>query len=261
MSSRYYRRVGTDGEYAAFDSTDLTRSNWTPELQHGSPPLALLTRAVEGLLTGSGMRIGRLSMEILGAIPVAGVRVRAWVDRPGRRICLLTAEMRAEGADRVVARLTAWALATTDTSDAATDRYPPLVEGPAQPLPGWFDGIGGYFDSIRWRTQPASSDGAAIAWLSPVVHLVDTEATTPLQRLAMVVDSANGVGAVLDMDHFTFLNTDTVVHVHRLPTGADFGLRARGSIGPDGIGVTTAEIFDGTGFIGTSAQTLLVQRR
>jgi hypothetical protein len=95
----YYRRAGVDGEYEAFDSTDFTRSNWTPVLQHGSPPLALLTRAVEALLTGSGLRIGRLSLEILGALPVAGVRVRAWVDRPGRRIRLLAAEMRNDSSD------------------------------------------------------------------------------------------------------------------------------------------------------------------
>ena len=72
-----------------------------------------------------------------------------------------------------------------------------------------------------------------------------------LQRLAMVVDSANGVGAALDPEQFMFMNTDTVVHLHRLPIGDDFALRARGSIGPDGIGVTTAEIFDRHGFIGT----------
>ena len=58
-----------------------------------------------------------------------------------------------------------------------------------------------------------------------------------------------------------FMSTDTVVHVHRLPTGSDFALRARGSTGPDGIGVTTAEIFDRQGFIGICAQTLLVQRQ
>jgi len=57
------------------------------------------------------------------------------------------------------------------------------------------------------------------------------------------------------------MNTDTDVHLHRLPVGEDFALRARASIGPDGIGVTSAEIFDRTGFIGTCAQTLLVQRR
>ena len=80
-------------------------------------------------------------------------------------------------------------------------------------------------------------------------------------RLAMVVDSANGIGAALPVDQYVFMNTDTVVHLHRLPTGDEFGLRARASIGPDGIGATTAELFDRTGFIGTSAQTLLVQKR
>jgi hypothetical protein len=97
--------------------------------------------------------------------------------------------------------------------------------------------------------------------LTPLVGVVDDEPTTALQRLAMVVDSANGVGSALNPEEFMFMNTDTVVHLHRLPTGQDFALRARGSIGPDGIGATTAELFDHTGFVGTSAQSLLVQRR
>jgi hypothetical protein len=100
-----------------------------------------------------------------------------------------------------------------------------------------------------------------VAWLSPRVHLVDAEPTTALQRLAMVVDSANGIGAALDTEEYMFMNTDTVVHLHRLPAGEEFGLRARASIGPDGVGATTAELFDRSGFIGTSAQSLLVQRR
>ena len=74
------------------------------------------------------------------------------------------------------------------------------------------------------------------------------------------MDCANGVGAVLDPDRFVFMNTDTVVHLHRLPAGTDFALRARASIGPDGAGTTTAEVYDRAGFVGTSAQTILVQR-
>ena len=46
---------------------------------------------------------------------------------------------------------------------------------------------------------------------------------------------------------------------HRLARGERLHLKR--SIGPDGIGVTTSEIFDRDGFIGTSAQTLLIQRR
>jgi len=30
-----------------FESTDHTRSNWTPEIQHGAPPLALLNKAID----------------------------------------------------------------------------------------------------------------------------------------------------------------------------------------------------------------------
>lgn len=264
MIDCYFRRVGVDGEYAVFDSTDGTRSNWDPEIQHGSPPLALMTKHIEALVGDSGLRIGRLTLDILGAIPVARVRVRAWVDRPGRRISLMVAEMSAaqpDGTYRVVARVTAWLLATSDTADAATDRYPPLVEGEALSVPHGWHGAPGYLETVSWRRQPDTGETGNVIWLSPLVPLVDSEPTTDLQALAMVVDSANGAGAALDPQQFVFMNTDTAVHLHRLPVGTDFALRARGSIGPDGLGVTTAELFDRQGFIGTSAQTLLVQRR
>ncbi|MCV6974421.1 thioesterase family protein [Mycobacterium bourgelatii] len=257
MKGCYYRRLGTDGDYQIFDSTDYTRSNWDPEIQYGSPPLALLTKLIEELSADSGLRVGRLGLDILGAIPVRPVRVRAWVERPGSRVCMMVGEM---SADRVVARVTAWLIAISDTTDAASDRYPPLAEGPAQPLPATFLGIGGYFDALHWRPQQADG-AAAVSWFSPLAHIVDTDPTTALQRLAAVVDCANGVGAVLDPREFFFMNTDTVVHLHRLPTGSDFALRARASVGPDGVGVTTGQVFDRDGFIGTSAQPLLVQRR
>lgn len=263
MTNCYYRRLATEGTVSVFESTDFTRSNWTPEIQHGSPPLALLTKSIEELVS-PGMRLGRVTLDILGAIPVSEVRVRAWVERPGSRICLLAAEMtanRPDGAARAVARATAWALSTTDTADVVIDRFPPLVEDKPAPwaLP-WKD-AGGYVDSVQWRPQADESAGATVYWLKPLVSLVDDEQTTALQRLTMVVDSANGVGGALDPNRFVYMNTDTAVHLHRLPTGDDFALRARGSIGPDGIGVTTAEIFDRNGFVGTSAQTLLVQRQ
>jgi hypothetical protein len=260
----HYRRLGTDGDFQVFESTAGTASNWNAEIQHGSPPLALMTKAIEELTAGSGLRTGRVTLDLLGAVPVAPVKVRAWVLRPGARISLLAAEMTAtapNGSDRTVARVTAWLLAPSDTSDVATDRYPPLVEGATKPHDHDWRGAPGYLETVSWRTQATSAGEAAETWLSPLVPLVDSEALTDVQRLAMVVDCANGVGAALNPDEFVFMNTDTTVHLHRTPRGNDFGLRARGSIGPDGIGVTTAEIFDRDGFIGTSAQTLLVQRR
>lgn len=264
MIDCYYRRVGTDGDWNIFDSTDGTRSNWDPEIQHGSPPLALMTKLIEEATADSGLRIARTTLDILGAIPVTRVRVRSWVQRPGARISLWAAEMsaqREDGTERAVARVTAWLLATSDTSDAATDRYPALVEGEAVEVPHSWAGAKGYLETVSWRRQPDAGESGNVVWLGPLVPLVDSEPTTALQRLAMVVDSANGAGAALDPEHFIFMNTDTAVHLHRLPEGNDFALRSRASIGPDGIGVTTAELFDRRGFIGTSAQTLLVMRR
>jgi hypothetical protein len=260
----HYRRLAADGEFLVFESTDGTRSNWDPEIQHGSPPLALMTKLIEERAGDSGLRIGRLTLDILGAIPVTRLRLRSWVERGGTRISLMAAEMlapRPDGGERAVARVTAWLLATSDTADAATDRYPPLVEGDSVAVPHSWEGAKGYLETVSWRTQHGADGHASVVWLSPLVPVVDSEPTTELQRLAMVVDSANGAGAALDPEKFVFMNIDTVMHLHRLPAGNDFALRARGSIGPDGIGVTTADIFDRQGFIGTSAQMLLVQRR
>jgi len=264
MIGCFYRRLPAEGQFQAFSATDDTRSNWGPELQHGSPPLALLTKLIEEQAAGSGLRIGRLSLDILGAIPVQPVRARAWVERPGSRVSIIVAELLADhegGPPRAVARVTAWLLMVSDTADIASDRYPPVVEGGREPLPAVFADAGGYFDAIDWRPQRTDGESAAVSWFSPLAHVVDAEPMTALQRLACVVDCANGVGKILDPDEFVFMNTDTVVHLHRLPAGNDFALRARASIGPDGIGATTAEVFDRTGFIGTSAQTILVQRR
>ncbi|GFG68236.1 thioesterase [Mycobacterium kubicae] len=257
MTGCFYRRLPSGGEYQAFDSTDYTRSNWNREIQHGSPPLALLTKLIEELSAGSGKRIARLSLDLLGAVPVAPVRARAWVQRRGSRISMVVAELVTE---RPVARVTAWLVAVSDTADAASDRYPPLVEGPAAPLPAAFADAHGYFDALDSRPQYSDGHSDAVWWFRPQAHVVDDEPASALQRLAAVVDCANGVGAILDFDKFVFMNTDTVVHLHRLPVGNDFALRARASVGPDGAGVTTAELFDTTGFVGTSAQTLLIQR-
>ena len=263
MTDCYYRRLPDIGDVQAFESTVYTGSNWDSSIQHGSPPLALMTKLIEEQAP-PGMRIGRLVLDILGPIPVAPVQVRAWVQRPGARISLCAAEMsasRPDGSQRTVAGLSAWLLATTDTADVARDRFAPIAEGETDPNPHDWQGAPGYLDSIRWVRQRGDDAGATVSWLTPLVSVVDHDDVTEMQRLAMVVDSANGVGAALDPDDFLFMNTDTAVHLHRVPRGDDFALRSRASIGPDGIGVCNAEIFDRHGFIGTSAQTLLVQRR
>ena len=63
MIDCHYRRAGTDGEFQLFESTDGTRSNWDPEIQHGSPPLALMTKLIEEL-ADSAVRIAGRAIDV-----------------------------------------------------------------------------------------------------------------------------------------------------------------------------------------------------
>lgn len=76
-----------------------------------------------------------------------------------------------------------------------------------------------------------------------------------------MADDANGVGTKLDISRWTFLNTDLVVHIHRIPDGEWIGIRAETSYGPDGIGTTIGTLFDEHGAVAGIQQSVLVRRR
>ena len=102
-----------------------------------------------------------------------------------------------------------------------------------------------YVHSVDWRWLTApSADGPGESWFNPTVDLVEGESMSPLQRLFAVADCANGIGTKLDIRKWTFLNTDLVVHIHRIPEGEWTGIRAETNYGPDGIGTTLGTLFD-----------------
>jgi hypothetical protein len=48
MPDSYYELVDADDPIGErFAATDLARSTWSPAMQHGAPPSALLARALE----------------------------------------------------------------------------------------------------------------------------------------------------------------------------------------------------------------------
>src|SRR5262245_39297537 len=126
-----------DGE--RFISTELTRGPWTPQAQHGGPPAALLARAIEHTHGAHGMMVVRLTVELLRPVPVVPLVVTARVVRPGRKVQLVEASMRAN--DVEVARATALRIRTADlpvpeTTDAASAPPPPPEAGSSS-LPPW----------------------------------------------------------------------------------------------------------------------------
>lgn len=254
MTQAYFEPLGADDGWEVFHATSHTVSAWGPDLQHGSPPSAILTRAMDRLEGTDQMRIARVAVDLLGPVPLGEVRTRARVVRPGRRIQLLESELEAGG--RVVARASAWRMLVGDSAEveqtADRPRELPVAAGDSDFFRLW---TSAYIDSLEIRE---AEDG--VVWVRPRLALVAGEDMTPVERVMAVADIANGVGAVLDPQQWRFLNTDLVTHLHRRPIGEWIGVSASASVGPDGMGATSGSLYDEAGAIGHTLQALLVER-
>ena len=190
--------------------------------------------------------------------------VRSRIERSGKQIELLNAELLAQGPDgqpRPVATASGWRMKTVDTRAVLHAPAPPLrplSEAKSRDMKKDWDR--NYVHSVDWRwlTKPLA-EGPGESWLRPKVDLVKGETMTPLERLFAVADDANGIGTKLDIRKWTFMNTDLVVHVHRVPEGEWIGIRAETSYGPDGIGTTLGTLFDETGPVGAIQQSVLIR--
>ncbi|MFD1813745.1 thioesterase family protein [Rhodococcus gannanensis] len=263
----YYVPVGTAGEdRERFAPTASTESTWATTMQHGAPPSALLVRSLERCAAREDTRLTRVVVEILGPIPVVEIEVRSRVERPGKLVEMVVAEMWApgpDGSERAVARATAWRMQTSDSAavvSAADAPLPPVSEASDTGFSGMFTSTG-YLNSLTWRRLREPVDGPGQVWARPTTALVQGEAMSPLQRLFAVADSANGVGSKLHPSDWTFLNTELTVHVFRVPTGEWVGIEAETSYGPDGIGMCAGVLHDQDGPVGRIAQALQIRSR
>jgi hypothetical protein len=246
-----------------FRSEPATAGPWGPDSQHGGPPAALLTRAVERLERAEPRLVGRFTMELLGPVPVAPLRVEARVVRPGRSVEMCEATLYDEQRGRPCARATAWLFPLRTDGPVPDDR--PLAHGPddgvPKPRPGSWSG--GYLDAVEWRWVRGSvgEPGPGVVWMRPAVDLVAGEPASPVQRLMACVDSASGASALLDPAGWDFLNTDLTVHVLRPPEGEWICLEAETTLGNGSVGIATAAVHDERGLVARSAQALLVRKR
>lgn len=264
MNDSFYVIQGTSSAgVERVSALPTTGSPWGPTSQHGSPPAALLARAVERLEGAEEQVVGRITVELLGPVPVGPLRVEAAIVRPGRNVDLCEATLHDEERGRPVARAAAW-------------RFPAGVEGPrsaSAPLPhGPGDGeehapptawSTGYLDAVEWRwiKGGVAEPGPAVVWMRPRVRLVAGEATTGLQALMSCVDSASGVSSELDPAVWGFQNTELTVHLLREPVGTWFCLDAETDLGAGSIGVATSAVYDEQGLVARTAQALLTLPR
>jgi hypothetical protein len=246
-----------------FTATGFTAGPWDDALQHGGPPSALLARAVEQTPADRPSTAVRMSVDLLGPVPVGPVEVTSRVLRPGRSVELVEAELTAGG--RVAARALAWRVreVTLQLPDAAAAvREPPAFPGvDTESDPGW---TGGFIASLQTRFAEGgwSTPGPATLWARMQVPLVDGEEPTGLQRLMVLADCGNGISSALPISDWMFINPDLSVHLTRAPEGEWLCLEAETRIdAARGFGLASSRLYDRTGQVATGAQSLFVTAR
>lgn len=265
--------AGDDPGYEYFQPTEAAASVWSPAIQHGGPPNGLLVRAMDRQAPDDGLAFSRVSMEILGGIGFGVNRVKVEIPRPGRQITKMAAvlEERLPGGEyRAVARCRAWRLRQSDTSAITTAPQPPLPATPdLLPQTVGFPDLGdtdipwgrvGFIGTTVTAQQPGrTGDGPAI-WIKPAIPLVTGETPSALESIFTVADVANGIGSNLDPRVWTWMNMDTTVHLITQPTSPWLGIDSQLAIGSDGHGASFADLYDIGGFLGRSAQTVMLTR-
>jgi hypothetical protein len=242
-------------------ATVHTTGPWDGRFQHGGPPSALLGRAIESVEPRDDLMVARMTVEILGPIPVGELALQSRVVRPGRSVELVEAVLSSEGRD--VARASAWRVRRTTSEPVVTKLAlaPPLPDAPDDlDRGGWVDG---YLSAVEWRFARGhfTTAGSATAWTRMRVRLVPDEDPSPLQRVLVVADSGNGISSQLDVTTWYFINPELTVHLHREPVGEWVCLDAATTISPGGVGLATSVLSDLDGPVGVGAQSLLVAPR
>jgi hypothetical protein len=253
----YFERL-TPNRYRA---SEHVGGAWNTAEQHIAPALGLLAHAIEtdhSARREDGLRIARLSYDILGTLPIGEVDIDVAVMRPGRTIELIEARLSHAGRAAVIAR--GWLLQTADTSAIAGSAMPAIP--PSETMEAWRPEVfwpGGFVRSVDVR-RSSLDRGRAISWVRTDAELIVGEAVSPTARALGIIDIANGLAPRVGIDEAAFPNVDLTVHLFREPKGSWVGFDTMVSFGPDSIGLTHSAIHDEGGPIGTVSQCLAIRR-
>lgn len=260
---RAYRRISEH----AFDAGELTRGPWDDAHQHAGPPTALVCRAIERAAAVHGpAHLARLTGNLLRPVPLGRLTVEVHEDYVGRTAAHYAARLSSDGKD--VARFTALMQREVETPTPAGTPGHPLPSAPrapdaCEPIVMPFAGRRlGYADLVENRLAAGRFwAGPCAVWFRMRHPLVDDEAPSPYQRVAVAADSGNGVSAVLDFERYSFVNCDLTINLLRRPVGEWICLDARTQLGGNGCGLAESALYDEAGLIGRATQSLAVRRR
>ena len=194
----------------------------------------------------------RISIDILGAVPLEPLVPEIRMVRDGRRMQVVDAEFTSVG--RLWLRATAVRARLADTGEQSvplTRRY--WTEHDRSDVHGWFEERQIELD----RRQP----GPGAIWVRFLTDIVAGEPLEPLSIVAMLGDFGNGTAPLAPLMETILANMDITVCMSRLPRGEWMLVDAESETSGQGSGYSRTRLGDAEGMFATAMQSIFIDQR
>ncbi len=248
-----------DGD--GYVATELGLGPWYPGALHGGAPAALIAHTLAESVPDPGLRLTRITYELVRPVMAGPMSVTVETVRPGRRVTLLDAFVR-DGTGVEVMRARGLFVRPAGLS-AGSDEPPPFPgpeEGaandwlPAKPM------FATHAMELRFVQGSFGAVGPATAWFRLRVPLIDSEPVLGIDRVAAAGDFGNGIGTELDWAGHSFINPDLTLYVERDPVDEWVALQSAMRVVQGSVALAQSVLWDRRGRIGLAVQSLLVDR-
>ena len=205
------------------------------------------------------MRCGRLTVDLMRAVPVARLTTTARVVREGSGC---SSWKRPSSTTAPKSPATALRIRIGDSADALThprrpDESPPppptkveesVLARAGLPVPGFLLAL-----DMHRVTGGLGQGAPSCTWFRLHVPVVAGEETSPFVRLAALADFTSGTANYLPIDRWSSINADVSIHMLREPVGEWIAVDAVAHAAGDGIGHSCATLYDTAGMVGTGS--------
>lgn len=231
--------------------TGLGVSPWDPATQAGSCIAGLVGQLLDAVPVRAPMHPVRLTIDLLGAVPMAPLQARIAIPRDGPRVQLAELELYSGDRNWVKASL----LRLREDGPAGPGE-PPLHPLPANPA-----GLRRvHAESIR-LSGDEQTPGSGALWMRMITGMIAGEPTAPLALVAAAADWGTAVAPPADPRHATYANLDICIHLARLPEGEWLLLAGSSEVPGNGTAITHLRIGDAHGMLATAHQSVFLQPR
>ncbi len=251
-----------DGQ--SFRATEAAGGPWSPSMLQGSATTALMAREVEAIARQTGFAVRRLTFDLWRPAELHAFTIASELLRDGRKAKTLLVRL-CDG-DVEIGRCTALLAADggatpADPAAAGTQAEPGPDDG--TPPPAFAQKWSRYFQHVSVSLIEGALEraGPAAACMRLDVPLLEGEANSALIQAVQAADFASGVGQIVDMREWSFVNPEISLHLFRPPREQWILVRAATTVGERGAGLTRATLSDRHGAFAEVLQTIMFERR